>query len=281
MRLDRKTGAAILAAVLLITVMLPLAGCSAKLSGAKPKPSQSTPSVSFLPSATAASPSPVPAQLKTLDAKAAGNVVSACGKIGLDVGGIGNFAFRDKWDKGSAYAFTYSGSEMNMYLRENGTVSSIEAGDVQVYLDGSAPLKIADYVGAKALTPAEYPESGHIFSNNGNNRIAPLEVVTQGKNAYYIKLEDAATHQTVLTFFIRPGETANVDVPLGDVKLKYATGSTWYDEEHLFGPRTTYSEAEGILSFKKENGQISGYTIELIMQTNGNLSTDEIKASDF
>lgn len=63
--------------------------------------------------------------------------------------------------------------------------------------------------------------------------------------------------------------------------MRYATGSVWYGEELLFGPRTSYSRADTQFSFVNDGYQYSGYTVELFLQASGNLEVDRISAEDF
>jgi len=112
--------------------------------------------------------------------------------------------------------------------------------------------------------------------------IAPFRIVTpSGAESYYVKLADAFTGAVVITFFVYGGQSFETEVPLGTYRVKYATGSTWYGEDHLFGPDTSYSEADKTFQFSVKENQISGYTVELIRQRGGNLHTKLISANQF
>ena len=82
-------------------------------------------------------------------------------------------------------------------------------------------------------------------------------------------------------FFVPSGETASVRVPIGVYELRYAAGETWYGEEYLFGPETVYMRAEERFEFRIDDKRVSGFTVELIKQTNGNLKETALKPSDF
>ena len=84
-----------------------------------------------------------------------------------------------------------------------------------------------------------------------------------------------------MTFFIYGGQNFETKVPLGVYRLKYASGKIWYGEKYLFGPDTAYSKAEQDFEFYRQGDQIAGYTVELILQRNGNLHTTRIPASEF
>lgn len=112
--------------------------------------------------------------------------------------------------------------------------------------------------------------------------VAPLSISTpHGTEKYFVKIVDATTETTVLTIFIYGGQTFELKVPLGQYKVKYATGENWYGESLLFGPSTSFNQAETTFSFSNDGYQINGYSIELIKQINGNLSTKEITKQQF
>lgn len=86
-----------------------------------------------------------------------------------------------------------------------------------------------------------------------------------------------------MAVYIVGGRKIDVEVPLGSYILRYASGKTWRGETYLFGPGdlTAYNEAGSIFDFRVENGYLSGYTVELISQVNGNLSTKSLSAGQF
>lgn len=139
----------------------------------------------------------------------------------------------------------------------------------------------------KPRTPPK-PDCAAVAIRSGVHRvytsragIAPLKIVTASGADYYVKLEDTRSSHTAMTIFVRGGFSVEVKVPLGTYKMKYASGSTWCGEDLLFGKSTRYSEAQSVFNFADEGNQISGYTVQLIMQRDGNLSTKSIPASSF
>ena len=54
-----------------------------------------------------------------------------------------------------------------------------------------------------------------------------------------MKLEDASTGKNIMTVYVRGGMTEEVKVPIGRLKMKYATGTDWYGPEKLFGRSTS------------------------------------------
>lgn len=84
-----------------------------------------------------------------------------------------------------------------------------------------------------------------------------------------------------MTFFIRGGETASLNVPLGKYEIYYAHGDTWVGAKYLFGDDTEYYKADDVFNFYQDDGCVYGWDIELYRQSGGNLSTEEISASEF
>ena len=126
--------------------------------------------------------------------------------------------------------------------------------------------------------PQALPETG---SSNASfsNGVAPLKITTSGAGGdnYFVKLVNLGTQQDLAGYFIRSGDTLDIQVPIGTYEMKYATGKIWYGPAYLFGPETAYSKAESPFTFELDRG----YTVELIMQQNGNLRTAGIEASQW
>lgn len=125
------------------------------------------------------------------------------------------------------------------------------------------------------------PYSGTVQTFTSASRIAPLTIQTQSGIDYLLKLEDAYTGNQVLSVFISGGRTESIDVPLGNFRIKYATGRNWYGYKYLFGPDTGYNKANTTFEFKNTGYQITGYTLTLYSVSNGNLSTSRIGAEAF
>lgn len=127
------------------------------------------------------------------------------------------------------------------------------------------------------------PKNGNIiyskFSNE--NRIAPFSIDTSGSGYYYVKLRDHQTGQTVLSFFVHGGQSVEIDVPLGNFDLLYAHGDIWYGPVNLFGQETVCQKADDPFLFYQDGEYVSGWTVELYPQTNGNLDMDYISMDEF
>jgi outer membrane protein assembly factor BamE (lipoprotein component of BamABCDE complex) len=126
------------------------------------------------------------------------------------------------------------------------------------------------------------PASGTIKQYHASDSVAPLTIRTRGLGQnYFVKLTEWTTGRIVATVFIRGGQSVDFKMPLGSYKMKYAAGATWYGESELFGPDTSYSEADSRFDFEDNGNQFSGYTVELYLQQNGNLETRKISPSEF
>jgi len=82
-------------------------------------------------------------------------------------------------------------------------------------------------------------------------------------------------------FFVRSGEKTTIEVPVGNYELRYAAGERWYGEEYLFGPGTAHRKAEDAFQFRADGERVSGFTVELIKQSGGNLKETDIEPSEF
>lgn len=110
--------------------------------------------------------------------------------------------------------------------------------------------------------------------------VAPLLIKTSPGYDYYVKIV-APPRNEIMTIYIRGGEHIDTLVPLGSFEIRYAAGRKWYGQNLLFGEETAYSKADRLFQFSDDGQQYSGYTVELIMQSNGNLPVSAISAKDF
>lgn len=120
-----------------------------------------------------------------------------------------------------------------------------------------------------------------VVSKSFSTGIAPLEIVTPSSKNFYVMLVDANTDETVLSGFIVNGTRFYTKMPLGDYKLKYAVGHDWFGKKYHFGPETQYYVGDKIFQFTSNGRVVSGYTVELILQVNGNLRTNQISRCQF
>ena len=134
---------------------------------------------------------------------------------------------------------------------------------------------------AFSAPPVAQPASGTVRRLAPGEAIAPFKIQTRGTGNYLVKLEDAHGGTDVMDIFVRGGDTVEVEVPLGDYVVKYASGLTWYGYDYLFGPDTSYSKAEETFNFTGDAYGVSGYTITLYQVANGNLRTRSLSPAEF
>lgn len=155
----------------------------------------------------------------------------------------------------------------------------LPAANIPGPLPSAVPPKVVDPDAGLIPVPIE---QGALFRQAGLDFVAPLSVTTPaGQERYYVKLVSVATNEAVLMFMVDPGTTFRTKAPLGEYRLRYATGVTWFGPKHLFGARTRYFEAEHTFDFRINGDQVAGFRVELVKQLNGNLQTTRITAGHF
>lgn len=128
------------------------------------------------------------------------------------------------------------------------------------------------------------PPTSADHSSIGNR--CPGGALLKNNDSYFIKVVDWKSNQTIATAFVRSGEKAILNLPLGTYKLRYATGETWYGEQHYFGTKTQYGEMTNAitplpLQFQF-NSDGNGWDLGLYLCNSlSNVSTKEINSKDF
>jgi hypothetical protein len=126
-------------------------------------------------------------------------------------------------------------------------------------------------------TPVPPPEDRLASYGEGG---APLRLVVPAGSDYFVKLVDTNGRE-ISAFYMFGGSSKEIDVPFGEYRIRYASGQQWCGLSELFGPDTSFSEADETFSFGAFDGKISGYTVELIPQAHGNLATKHLGKADF
>jgi len=126
-----------------------------------------------------------------------------------------------------------------------------------------------------------FPKSGDINIFIKNNRVAPLKIYTSNNSNYFVKLKDYVSKKTIMTIFIKGGDSIETKVPLGTYEIVYASGINWHDDEKLFGKNTTYTKANQLFTFRENDNGINGYTLKLYSVSNGNLQTKKLNKNEF
>lgn len=89
-----------------------------------------------------------------------------------------------------------------------------------------------------------------------------------------VSLEDWQTGALVLTVFVRSGEVAELAVPLGQYRMKVASGLIWYGSSKRFGPVVAVDQLVTPVNFSRNAaGGTTGMMIELTQRPGGNLQS--------
>ncbi len=138
----------------------------------------------------------------------------------------------------------------------------------------------APVVRRPAAAPGAVPRTGWYQKPMGLTLQAPLSIQTPSGHDYYLKVITPAGG-SLGSLYIRGGEKADVLMPLGRYRMRYAYGDVWYSTALLFGNGTRYSELDTDLNFSESEKSIEGYEITLIKQKDGNLPERELSADAF
>lgn len=82
------------------------------------------------------------------------------------------------------------------------------------------------------------PEHGMIRSETALPRTFPLVLRLPPGQSGHLTVTDPETAAVILTAYARAGTPLRVLLPPGDWSVRVATGTTWQDETHFFGPDT-------------------------------------------
>lgn len=124
--------------------------------------------------------------------------------------------------------------------------------------------------------------NGEVLKYPRDDRVAPLTIKTSGTRGYYVFLDDTSTSgANDMGFYVKGGNTVEIDVPLGSYNFYYCTGDTWYGLAHKFGSNTQYYKADDKFTFYVKGDYVYGHTVTLYAVVNGNLDTDSINQSQF
>ncbi len=148
-------------------------------------------------------------------------------------------------------------------------------------------------------TPTPYPVyNGKIIINPDYKQVCPFSVdVGTGQN-YYIRLKyigeptftiekrtkkegSGTSYNSDIAFYVKSGQTVEIDVPIGEYKLYYACGETFYGPKLLFGDNTACYTSSETLEFYTDSEYYRGVSLTLYSVYNGNYSTQSIDDSSF
>ena len=143
--------------------------------------------------------------------------------------------------------------------------------------------------GYESAAKLDLPENGEILFHGSHYRTKCLLTVVADKDKNcYVRLESQKTGLAALTFFVRAGMAADVEVPDGEYVLSYACGDTWLGTDHLigelpqlFGKDTVCAIANDPLVFNSDDKSSTHLTAILYEEPHGNLQTTKIEIDEF
>jgi hypothetical protein len=138
------------------------------------------------------------------------------------------------------------------------------------------PVRVAEQPEV-ACPSAQLPKDR---TKKASSKTAPLGIAVPSGANYFIKLVSLQGEE-VSSFYMDGGTSRKVNVPFGSYRIKYASGQNWCGNTELFGQKTMLSEANQTFDFGIVGDQVVGYSVELIPQSQGNLSTMTIGRGDF
>lgn len=122
---------------------------------------------------------------------------------------------------------------------------------------------------------SSFPPHAHVFEFDEylfrTKTNSPLEVETEGKYGYFVKIVDVDTNNTIISFFLHPNKVYELSIPVGNYIFVYGLGKEWANILMYFGNEGKYFQSNNIYHFNEEKG----YTIKLL--DNGNLDFGELE----
>ena len=125
------------------------------------------------------------------------------------------------------------------------------------------------------LTPVAEPRSGEILSGVEDYNGSTITITASSGESCVVKLK-TRSGVTRLSFYVRAGTSVTVGVPSEYLYVYFASGDTWYGNEHLFGEHTSYSMDDDLRNFTNYTWE---YTLNPV--SSGNFSETPIDADEF
>lgn len=128
---------------------------------------------------------------------------------------------------------------------------------------------------APTLTPVAQPYSGEILV--GTEAVDESEITIRApySDDCVVSLK-TRSGTTVLSFFVRAGDTVTVGVPCDYLCCYFAYGDTWYGYTHLFGEDTYYAKDDEYQDYIDYTWEYTLYPV-----TDGNFSQTPIDEDEF
>ena len=129
-----------------------------------------------------------------------------------------------------------------------------------------------------------FPSPGQIiwYVPQVNEEGAPFSVSApnQGDALYAVRVAELSTGRVVAIVPLRRGETVKAQVPLGQYEMTFASGSSWYGPERLFGFFGEKKKAVKTFDFYRSGNVTTGISVDLTNRLDGNLQTRPVMPFD-
>jgi hypothetical protein len=131
------------------------------------------------------------------------------------------------------------------------------------------------------------PETGNVTlyqRGQSSPLVAKFTVIansTSPESHHLVKLIDESTNESVLSVFVRNGETAAVKVPLGAYKINMAQGTRWHGETKMFGRDMLVTQGHTPLVFSASLNSVTGHILRLEGAIDGNYPTRPLSTDQF
>jgi hypothetical protein len=186
--------------------------------------------------------------------------------------------------KSNVYALHSSSQSRTPHWKEPRRLSDVGIGLVLISIVAAAAyLAYEDPGDALPL-----PKSGALTLSRPlkqGEASAPFSVVPDDSNLeanYFIKVSDWESKVPVATVFVRGGQPATVQLPLGTYRITIAQGETWYGPEQLFGNLTQIKEGvQPSIFYQSGARQTVGATLNLTPRFAGNYPMEPARRSSF
>lgn len=136
-----------------------------------------------------------------------------------------------------------------------------------------------------STTPTmQFPISGTtmLYQQNNDPKAKFTLASEQGKTENCIvKLEDWKSGISVIELYVRAGEKAETNVPIGEFRARIACGENWYGRSEMFGKRTIITIGIQPLIFWQSKNTIHGNVLNLSKTPAGNFKTTESYSGKF
>jgi len=130
------------------------------------------------------------------------------------------------------------------------------------------------------------PANGTVtWSQNRPGPTAPFKFEaskTDTSQNYYVRLVEKHSGQAVVSLFVRGGQDAFVNAPVGEYRVIVAEGDTWYGDKHYFGRGTSVTEGLKTieLTYDPRTRGSMGHVVSYTKRLDGNYPTRQTWRSE-